>query len=101
MKIRGIVHKIQDSNVKKRVDKGAKTCYYKSEPRKTEKQGYRAQRRFYLSVNREKRNNPDSKTEKRYPSHKVTYLTEKGVIPLYNTEVTQMVSCFALDSVLR
>lgn len=90
MKIRDIPPKIRAWNVKKQVDKQIETCYYKPEPRKTEKtKGYRAQRRFYLSVNREKTNDPDSKTEKRYPSHKVTYLTEKGAIPLNNAEKTQ------------
>lgn len=50
-----------------------------------------------------KENNPNSKTENGnpVPSHQVTDLAEEGVIPLYNTEVTQLVSCFASDSVLR
>lgn len=55
------------------------------------------------SVNREKKSTRTARPKigNPVPSHKVTYAAEKGVIPLYNTEVTQLVSCFAPNSVLR
>ena len=94
-----------DKKLKITIDSESRVWYYKSEPRKVDKEIW-AQSRFDISVNRKiqketiQKNQPERKTEKETRYHsRVTLRKEKGASPMYLEIVTERSNCFALGNI--